>query len=70
MLTVYRIFGFTVASTVYYAINYISPQTTSLVEEAVYPPQIGETLTPPVYDGESLDEEVKDPVITREKEIV
>lgn len=65
-----RIFGFTIAFTSYYAINYFSPQTTSLVDEAIYPPQLGETLTPPVYDGVSVDEEVKDPVITREKEIV
>jgi len=64
------IFGFTIAFTSYYAINYISPQTTSLVDEAIYPPQLGETLTPPVYDGVSVDEEIKDPVITREKEIV
>jgi hypothetical protein len=59
-----------VAFTSYYAINYFSPQTYSLVEEAIYPPQLGETLTPPVYDGISVDEESKDPVITREKEIV
>jgi hypothetical protein len=65
-----RIFGFTVAFTSYYVLNYFFPQTISLVEEAIYPPQLGETLTPPVYDGVSVDEEIKDPVITREKEIV
>lgn len=65
-----RIFGFTIAFSVYYGLNYISPQTISLVDEAVYPPQLGETLTPPTYDSESLGEDVKDPVIVREKEDV
>lgn len=65
-----RIFGFTIAFTSYYAINHFFPQTVSLVDEAIYPPQLGETLTPPVYDGLSVDEEIKDPVITREKEVV
>jgi hypothetical protein len=40
------------------------------VDEAIYPPQLGETLTPPIYEGEEVIEEIKDPIITREKEIV
>jgi hypothetical protein len=70
LITVSRIFGFTIAFSTYYAFNYFSPQTISLVDEAIYPPQLGETLTPPSYESDEVDYEVKDPVITREKEIV
>jgi hypothetical protein len=63
-------FGFTVAFVTYYAINYFFPQSESLIEEAIYPPQLGETFTPPVYDGVDPSLEETDPVITREKEVV
>ncbi len=56
----------------YYVINtWISPQTVSLVDVAVYPPGKGETFTPPdieAVDDGSLDGK-KGP-LTTEKEIV
>jgi len=64
------IFGFVISSTTYYAINYFYPQTVSLVEEAVYPLQLGETMSPPIVDGDSVSDDLKDPTITREREIV
>jgi len=56
----------------YYVINtWISPQTDSLVEVAVYPPGKGEAFTPPDIEGvdiEGLDSK-KEPRAV-EKEIV
>jgi hypothetical protein len=63
-----RIFGYVIASVVYYGLNYISPQTVSLVDVAVYPAQLGD---PPIIDtSDAASDELKDPTITREKEIV
>ena len=56
----------------YYVINtYISPQTVSLVETAVYPPGKGEAFTP--SDIEAVDDAALDGkkgVLATEKEIV
>lgn len=77
-LTLFRIysfawiFGFFFSMLTYYVINtWISPQTVSLVDVAVYPPGKGETFTPPdieAVDDGSLDGK-KGP-LTTEKEIV
>jgi hypothetical protein len=60
-----------ISSVVYYGINRVWPQTVSLVDEATYPLQLGETLaeTPSSLDGEEVGY-LKDPTITKEKEIV
>jgi len=64
------IFGFVISFTSYYVINmYIWPQTVSLVDEAVYPVQAGDIEAPASsLDGESGD--LKDPTVTKEKELV
>jgi hypothetical protein len=49
--------------------KYISPQTVSLVDVATYPRQLGETETPSSLDGEEV-EDLKNPAITKEKEMV
>jgi hypothetical protein len=57
---------------VYYVINtWISPQTDSLVDVAVYPPGKGETFSPPDIEGvdDGSLEGKKGPLAT-EKEIV
>jgi len=55
----------------YYVINtWISPQTVSLVEVAVYPPGKGETVTPPSIEGEEDGLETKKGMVAMEKEIV
>jgi hypothetical protein len=48
---------------------YISPQTVSLVDVAVYPRQLGDPETPTSLEGEEVDD-IKAPVTTSEKEIV
>jgi NCS1 family nucleobase:cation symporter-1 len=59
-----------IAFTVYYVINkYISPQTVSLVDVAVYPRQLGDPETPTSLDGEEV-EDLKAPATTTEKEMV
>ena len=69
------IFGFVFSSLSYLVIcKYISPQTTSLVTQAVYPPSRarGDTPgheSPSVLEGVVTEEEVKDAAI-KEKEIV
>jgi hypothetical protein len=43
----------------------------SLVDVAVYPLKLGETYTPPVAESDGASEsDLKDPTITREKEVV
>lgn len=55
------LFGFAVASTTYLGINwYVWPQTVSLVEEAVLPPQKGEVLGGEGGEAESVTVEGKD----------
>jgi hypothetical protein len=67
----HRIFGYVIASVVYYGLNYISPQTVSLVDVATYPLKLGETYTPPTAESDGAsDSDVKDPTVTREKEVV
>jgi hypothetical protein len=59
-----------IAFSSYYVINkIISPQTVSLIDEAVYPRQLGDPETPSSLDGEDV-EDLKDHAITKEKEIV
>lgn len=57
------IYGFTTACLVYYGINRVWPQSVSLVEEAVLPPQRGEVE---VIDGQSNDS--KEGIMAGEKE--
>lgn len=65
------IFGYVIASVVYYGFNYISPQTVSLVDVATYPLKLGETYTPPTAESDGAsDSDIKDPTVTREKEVV
>ena len=56
----------------YYVINtWISPQTDSLVEVAVYPPGKGEAFTPPDIEGvDDASLEGKKGALTTEKDIV
>ncbi|KAJ4304978.1 hypothetical protein N0V90_000506 [Kalmusia sp. IMI 367209] len=61
------LFGFHVSMLVHYVIcTYISTPTESIIEEAVYPPQIGET-GPSVIEGD--DRETKGGVVNMEKEV-
>ncbi|PKS13150.1 hypothetical protein jhhlp_000492 [Lomentospora prolificans] len=65
------LYGFTTTSLVYFAINkWIWPQTVSLVEEAVYPPQKGERASDIEIEGESLDGKSGARMGETEKEIV
>jgi len=60
------LFGFFITLPVYYIIcTYISPQTTSLVDEAVYPPGKDEAISP--VEGSALGEDMKETAVT-EKE--
>jgi len=62
------IFGFTISMLVHYVIcTYISPPTSAMVEEAVYPPKAGEA-SPETIEGEDASDS-KDYVATSEKEI-
>jgi len=59
------IYGFVMSSLSYFVIcTYISPITSALVDEAVYPPKAGETLSP---DGSMYVE--KDVVVTKAVEV-
>ena len=50
------LFGFAVSFTTYIGINwYVWPQTVSLVDEAVLPPQKGEVLSGGEVEGESIE---------------
>jgi NCS1 family nucleobase:cation symporter-1 len=60
------IYGFVTTAFSYYVIcTYISPQTTSLVDEAVYPPGKDEAASP--IEGSALGEDLKETAVT-EKE--
>jgi hypothetical protein len=60
------IYGFVTTAATYYVIcTYISPQTTSLVDEAVYPPGKDEAISP--IEGSTPSEDMKDVAVT-EKE--
>jgi len=53
---------------VHYVIcTYISPPTSAMVEEAVYPAQLGDIETPPILVGEDSSETKE--VITKEKDL-
>lgn len=54
---------------IYYALNMIWPQKTSLVPEAVYPPGYDYSNTTLPVDAETVVEEIKEQVVTREKEM-
>jgi hypothetical protein len=59
-----------ISSSTYYVINkWISPQTVSLVDVATYPAQLGDIESPSSIDGDEVSD-LKDPAITKEKEIV
>ena len=61
------LYGITTASLVYYGINWVWPQTSSLVEEAVLPPQRGEVE---VIEGMSSHGTEGDSAAEKEKESV
>jgi nucleobase:cation symporter-1, NCS1 family len=64
------IFGFTIASLIYYVINmWIWPQTVSLLDEAVLPPQKGERTSEEI-EGVSVDAKTGSIVGEKEKEVV
>jgi hypothetical protein len=45
----------------YYVLNYISPQTVSLIDVAVLPPQKGDVL--PIVTEGSVVEDLKEPIV-------
>jgi NCS1 family nucleobase:cation symporter-1 len=60
------LYGFFTTSAAYYVIcTYISPQTVSLVDEAVYPPGKDVAISP--IEGSALGEDMKETAVT-EKE--
>jgi len=64
------IYGFTTASLTYFVINkWIWPQTVSLIEEAVLPPQKGERTSEEI-EGISVDGKTGALVTEKEKEVV
>jgi NCS1 family nucleobase:cation symporter-1 len=61
------LYGFFTSLPTYYIIcKYISPQTVSLLEEAVYPPGKDESPASPL-EGSAIGEDLKETVVT-EKE--
>jgi hypothetical protein len=50
----------------YIICTYISPETSSLVEEATYPAALGETASS--IEGTAVEEDEKTGVVAREKE--
>jgi NCS1 nucleoside transporter family len=64
------IYGFTMASLVYFIINkWIWPQTVSLIDEAVLPPQKGERASDADIEGVSIDGKADGLVTEKEKEV-
>lgn len=63
------LFGFAVSTLGYYVIcTYVSGPSGAMVEEAVYPPQLGEA-SPVSVEGEEAEEERKEAHVAHEREL-